>query len=280
LENTIKALRDDTGTITGMYGSSRDITERKRAEDLLERYSEDLEDMVAERTRELTEAHEKLVRSEKLAILGQFASGIAHDLRNPLNAIKSVAYLLGLGSGNKSEAELRSISILQEEVKRANYIIEGLLDFYRTTETDLKEIDIGRPIKELVDRISFSEDVEVVVELDKPVKALVDSKQIMRVFQNLTDNAIQAMPEGGTLTIRSTKKDGFVEIEFNDTGKGIPPENLDKVFEPLFTTRRLAGGTGLGLTVCKSIVEAHNGTIEVSSEAGKGTTFTVRLPID
>jgi PAS domain S-box-containing protein len=255
-----------------------DITDRRRAKEKLQQYSENLKDMVEQGTRDLTEAREKLVRSEKLSLLGQFATGIAHDLKNPLNIINNAAYVLKLGSSGKSERDLRSIRILGEEVKRANSIIEGLLDFYRTAEIDLKEMDIGKIIEELVNRISFAEDVEVVIELDKPINVLVDLKQVTRVFQNIMDNAVQSMPKGGTLKVCSANMKEFVQIEFSDTGTGISEENLDKVFEPLFTTRKLAGGTGLGLVICKSIVEAHNGTLTVSSKFGKGTVFTVKLP--
>jgi len=118
----------------------------------------------------------------------------------------------------------------------------------------------------------------VVIELDKPINVLVDLKQVTRVFQNIMDNAVQSMPKGGTLKVCSANMKEFVQIEFSDTGTGISEENLDKVFEPLFTTRKLAGGTGLGLVICKSIVEAHNGTLTVSSKFGKGTVFTVKLP--
>jgi len=250
------------------------VEERKKAEMTLKAYSEKLEETV----KDLREAQEKLVHKEKLSVLGQLASGVAHDLRNPLFAIKNAVYFLRMVL-EEPEAEVKeSLDILNREVGTSERIISSLLDFARPKPLVRRNVDINDVIREALSRITVPRNVEVVSQLDKSLPSiLTDPDQLGQVFGNIILNAIQAMPEGGLLTVKSeVPSPEWVGISFADTGIGIPRENLRKLFEPLFTTK--AKGIGLGLAITKTLVEAHDGTIKVQSEVGKGSTFTVRLP--
>jgi len=260
-------------------GVSTDITERKRMEQELKEYSENLELMVEKRTRELKDAQEKLVRTEKLAAIGQLAGGVGHELRNPLAAIKTSAYFLKMKLGKTAEEKVnKHLDMLEKQVDACNKIITDLLDFSRPGKTNIVEVDINQVVREMVKTIGAPANVEIATSLaaDLP-KVMADSGQLERIFSNLISNAIQAMPDGGSLSLRTSQSGGFVEVKVADTGVGIPQENLDKIFEPLFTTK--AKGVGLGLAIGRALVERHGGTIGVESQVGKGTTFTVRLPV-
>jgi PAS domain S-box-containing protein len=283
----------------------RDITERKRAEEELKEYSERLEEMVEERTRELRDAQEQLIHKEKLAVLGELAGGVGHELRNPLGAIKTAAYFLNMVLGEPEPEVNETLEILQKEVATSERIISSLLDFARAKPPALRKVDVNDIVQEALSRVTVPENVEVVSQLDESLPAiLADPDQLAQVFGNIILNAIQAMAEGGRLVIKTSaslrdartrlsslqaQAEGSVEpseasssewvaISFADTGMGIAEENLDRLFEPLFTTK--AKGIGLGLAVTKTLVEGHGGTVEVESEVGKGSTFTVRLPTD
>ena len=226
----------------------------------------------------LSTQHE-LVLSEKLAAIGQLASGVAHDLRNPLTVINNSIHFLRLKLSDADDKVHRYLDMMKKAVLKSSSVIEELLDLARTKEPVLKDVDISLLTTEAVNSMDIPENVKLIVEQDDDLqKVAADANQIERVFSNLVNNAVQAMPEGGTLTISSHQNKKIVVTEFRDTGKGITRENLKKVFEPLFTTKADAGGTGIGLAVSKTIVEAHRGSIKVKSEAGKGTSFIVKLP--
>jgi PAS domain S-box-containing protein len=261
----------------------RDITERKRAEEALKEYSEHLEEMVEERTKELRDAQEQLIRKERLAVLGQMAGGVGHELRNPLGAISNAAYFLSMVLEEPEPEVKETLEILQKEVKTSEMIISSLLDFARAKPPTRRKVDINDVVQETLSRATVPENVEVVSQLDETLPIiLADPDQLGQVFENIILNAIQAMPEGGQLVVKTSEvseklpKSEWVAISFADTGMGISQENLNKLFEPLFTTK--AKGVGLGLAVVKSLVDGHGGTIEIQSKVGKGSTFTVRLP--
>jgi PAS domain S-box-containing protein len=262
-----------------VFGLGKDITERKRAEKALKQYSERLEEMVEERTRELREAHEKLVRTEKLATLGQLAGGVGHELRNPLGVIKNAAYLLNMILEDTEPEVKEALDILGKEVATSDRIISSLLDFARAKPPTRREVDINEVVRETLSRIAVPENIEVATQLKEALPSiLADPDQLVQVFGNAITNAGQAMPEGGRIVVKSEAPSvGWVSVSFTDTGVGIPEENLNKIFEPLFTSK--AKGIGLGLAIIKTMVEAHGGDIEVQSEVGRGSTFTVRLPI-
>lgn len=258
----------------------KELTERKQAEEELAKHREHLEELVEERTKELRDAQERLVRSEKLALLGQLAGGVGHELRNPLGSIKNAAYFLKMAL-EKPEPEVKeTLEILNKEVATSEHIISALLDFARPKPPTRQKVEINRLLQEALSRTNVPEKIKVVSKLDKSLpQILADPEQLGQVFRNIILNALQAMPDGGQLEISSeVSTSAQLAISFADTGVGIPEDNLKKLFEPLFTTR--AKGIGLGLAITKTLVEGHKGTIEVQSKLGKGSIFTVRLPLE
>ena len=253
--------------------------ERKRAEEALREYSNRLEKRVEERTRELREAQEQLVRRERLAVLGQLAGGVGHELRNPLGAIKNAAYFLNMVIEEPEPEVKEMLEVLDKEVGTSEGIISSLLDFARPKPLSQQPADVNEVVQEALSRTTVPENVEVVSRLDEALPIIpADPVQLSQVFGNIVLNAIQAMSEGGQLTVTSeVAGPEWVSVSFTDTGVGISEENSEKLFEPLFTTK--ARGIGLGLALVKTLVEGHGGTIEVQSEMGRGSTFTVRLPI-
>jgi signal transduction histidine kinase len=260
---------------------------RQRAEQALKEYSERLEEMVEQRTQELREAQEQLVRQEKLAVLGQLAGGVGHELRNPLAVIKNTAYFLNMVLKEPEPEVKEALDIVDKEVGICNRTISSLLDFARAEPPVRRKVDVNDIVQAALSRITIPDNIEVVSQPDASVPAiLADPDQLAQVFGNITLNGIQAMPEGGRLVVKTLKtseasgkppRSEWVAVSFTDTGVGIPAENLGKLFEPLFTTK--AKGIGLGLVLVESLVEANGGSIEVQSEVGKGSTFTVILPL-
>ena len=260
----------------------REITERKRAEKELRKSNEELqtaEEELRVANEELVQTQEEMVHREKLAILGQLAGGVGHELRNPLGAIKNAAYFLNMALEQPEPEVKETLDILDREVTTSERIISSLLDFARPKPPTRQKVDINSVVQETLSRAGVPGNVKVVSQLDETLPAiLADSDQLGQVFGNIILNAVQAMPEGGQLVVKSeVPSPEWAAISFADTGAGIPKGDLKKLFEPLFTTK--AKGIGLGLAVTKTIVEGHKGTIEVQSEVGKGSTFTVKLPI-
>ena len=270
-------LKDEAGAIYGVVTLTFDITERKRAEEELRRHREHLEELVDKRTKELRDAQEELLRKEKLAILGQLAGGVGHELRNPLGVISNAVYYLKMVLPDADEAIKESLEMISAEVRNSTKIISDLLDFSRTRIPDREEAAVSELAAEALKKRPPPENVEATTEIAPDLPPVyVDPRQMGQVLGNLVVNAYQAMKEGGKLTISAQAEEGQVSLSVADTGCGIPEKNMTKIFEPLFTTR--ARGIGLGLAVSKSLVEANGGSIEVKSEEGKGSTFTVRLP--
>jgi signal transduction histidine kinase len=228
---------------------------------------------------DLKQAQEELIRKEKLAILGQLAGGVGHELRNPLGAIKNAAYFLNMAL-EKPEPEVKeTLEILEKEVATSERIISSLLGFARPRAPVRRKVHVNEVIQEALSRTDIAENVELVSQLDESVPTiLADPDQLAQVFGNLILNGVQAMLEGGKLTIKSkVESPNWVVVSVADTGVGIPEENLGKLFEPLFTSK--AKGIGLGLAITKALVEGHGGTIEVESVEGKGSMFVVKLPL-
>ena len=258
----------------------RDITERKRMENELRRYSEQLEELVEERTTALKESQERLVKTEKLAAIGQAATMVGHDLRNPLQAIENGVYYID-SELSKLQVSLEITETLQavhNSVDYADNIVKDLQDFASKKEPLFKKTDINTLIKETFRQIGQPENVEVILELDELPKIEVDHDMIKRIFVNLATNGIQAMEEkGGTMKVSTRKAKDCIEVNFEDTGMGIKKENLKRIFIPFFTTK--AQGMGVGLPICKRFIDIHEGNIKVKSKEGKGSIFTVTLPI-
>jgi len=263
-------------------------------------------DLVLVHTEDITgrkEMQERLVRSEKLAILGQLAGGVGHELRNPLGVISNAVYFLQMTLPDADETTSEYLGIISSEVRDAEKIVADLLDFSRTRTPDREEIAVSDLVTQVLGKRPPPEGVQVTTEIGPDLPPVyVDPRQMGQVLTNLVTNAYQAMPEGGRLTIHVSEGEGIerpgddlpvppspcLRVSISDTGCGIPHENLEKIFEPLFTTR--AKGIGLGLAVSKNLVEANEGSIAVESpstalgtgragEVGKGSTFTVRLPL-
>ena len=245
----------------------------------LESWNRKLETRVEERTRELARAQERLLRSQRLATVGQLGASVAHELRNPLGVINNSVYYLNTRLNDADAKMVKHLNIIAREVSAANKIITDLMSFTRVGQLKTSSAQPNSLVRRTLERAIVPDAVHVHVALapDLP-RVRVDAGKMEQVFLNLINNAVQAMPGGGDLHITAGVQHGHVEFAFLDTGTGIPPENIERIFEPLFTTR--AKGTGLGLAVVRTLVEAHNGEIAVRSRLGEGSCFTVRLPCE
>jgi len=229
---------------------------------------------------ELEQVQEKLIRAERLAAVGELASGVGHELRNPLNVIRNCAYLLKMTLSEKNDAEaIKTVAVLDKQVDAANRIITDLLDFTRITPPSPVRVDLKTLINECLNWITVPSQVNVRANLNGVAPIRTDPEQISRVFTNIISNALQAMnTRGGELDIETGEDAGYTWIRFRDTGCGIATANLERIFEPLFTTKHK--GIGLGLAISRRLVEENGGRIEVESREGEGATFTVRLPLE
>ncbi len=234
--------------------------------------------------RRLRQSQEQLIHAEKLTSLGQMAASIAHEINNPLAGVLTYAKLLTkkvAGDTFGKEEALDYLSKIESEVSRCSRVIRNLLDFARQTEPHFKLVDINQVLEQVLTMVGHQaqlQNVEVVKEFSSFLpKVMADFDQLQQIFTNLTLNAIQAMPGGGKLTLRTSAENSQVKVDVQDTGCGIPKENLSKLFTPFFTTKEKGKGVGLGLAVVQRIIERHKGRIQVQSEAGKGTTFSVYL---
>lgn len=229
----------------------------------------------------LKEAQEKLVMSERLAAAGRLARDVAHEINNPLAIMKNYIYIIGEKKMKEDDPNQQFLRIIDGEIDRVAKIIRSFNDFYKGTQaTTVEEVD---PVAALGELLAFCrEDLEakgIAVEerIAEVGKVMADKDKLKQVFLNLIKNACEAMPDGGRLTVETKKIDGKVSVSVTDTGVGIDKENLGKIFNPFFSTKGVKG-TGLGLSVSYGIIKNFNGDIEVESEVGKGTTFTVVLP--
>ncbi|OGO07591.1 MAG: hypothetical protein A2Y92_05550 [Chloroflexi bacterium RBG_13_57_8] len=233
----------------------------------------------------LEQTQQQLIQAAKLSSIGQLSAGVAHELNNPMAGILVYTRLMKekLARDNCDKEQLKSIlEKIESAIDYSTGIIRGLLDFARQSEPLLRPVTVSRAIDKamsLVGHQARAKRIEVIRE-EAPVLPLVvaDFNQLVQVFINLIVNAVQAMSEGGRLTMRAGEENGRVRIIVSDNGRGIPRENMEKLFTPFFTTREDEKGVGLGLAVSYGIIEKHGGRIEVKSEIGKGSTFTIFLP--
>jgi len=223
-------------------------------------------------TRQVDEKSSELMKSEKLAIIGELASRMAHDLRNPLSTIKNTIEIMESKPKLKIEEKLQYYGRLRRAMNRISHQVDDVLDFVRTSELKLQSYSVLDILNIVKDNITIPNDVSINVEQEH-VRINCDYRKIEAVFTNLLLNATQAVENKGSVRIHIIDNVQDVLIAFEDSGPGIDPENLDKIYEPLFTTKQL--GTGLGLSICKSIIEQHGGSITVKNNP---TTFLVRLP--
>jgi signal transduction histidine kinase len=227
----------------------------------------------------ILEIEEQLRRADRLSALGELSAGMAHEIRNPLGSIRGTAEILQDGI-DPADKRYEFTRILIKEVDRLNRVVEDFLRFARPAPVERGRFDVNETLREvliLTRQPALKNGVQTELAAG-PVPLLPgDREQLKQAFLNLVLNALQAMPDGGTLTIGTETADGQLRIRFADTGQGIPQENLERIFNPFFTTRQ--EGTGLGLAITHRIVQGHGGRIEVQSRLGEGTTFMVVLPL-
>lgn len=247
-------------------------------------YSSQLEEMVEAKTAELKSAQEMLIRSEKLASIGELAASIAHEINNPLQPIR-----INLGDmlediQNNIPIDIRAIQITQESVERIRRIVNQLLDFAgkrSNSDFEMELIDVSKTIETVVSlnrKFFEKEGMSIKLNTPTPLPVFGNKDQLEQVFMNMVLNAQAAMDRGGILTINGWVEKGEIFIQFSDSGCGIPEEQINKIFDPFFSTK--PNGTGLGLFVSYGIIQSHNGSINVESIVNKGTTFTVQLPAE
>ena len=262
------------------YGVSivRDATEKKQVQQNLQDYSKRLEETIAIRTSELKDTQSRLLKAERLAAIGELAGMVGHDLRNPLSGIKNAVYYLKKKGIAISKAQAKEMfDTIEKDIEYSNKIINDLLEYSREIHLKLTKHAANTLVNEAIRMIQVPDRIKSVNRVHEETLIWVNAEKMIRVFINLIRNAIDAMPERGTLEISSCQTRDHVEIAFADTGTGIPEEALQKIFTPLFTTK--AQGMGFGLAICKRIIEAHEGTITVETAVSKGTTFTITLPL-
>ena len=294
---------DELGMIAGSYNRMlRQIreatTERISLIERINNFNVELKSKVenataelTKRNRELRELNEKLlkmqlelVRLERLAVAGQLTATFAHEVGTPLNLISGHVQLL-IESFSDNEFLLKKLILVQSQIRRLSEIVRRLLDATRRPKLELAAVNLNQLIQEVSALIRPTLQLRKVefdhrLQEDLPV-IQADRKQLEQVLLNLINNSLDAMPDGGHLLIETeTRSDQFVAIKIADTGQGIERENIERLFQPMFTTKEIGQGTGLGLTICRAIVKEHGGAIEVKSTVGEGTTFSVFLPAE
>ena len=266
---------------------------RKELESKLKEQNEILEEMVRERTSELdkvieelraandtiTETYQHLLQSDKLATMGLMAGTVAHDIANPLTVVLSRARLL-LMKGTLGDDESDNMNIIIKNSQKIERLIFSITRFARKSSNEYTDINIIEVLRESLLMLSKSLNVhsitlEEIYEVEEPI-VWGEPNELEQVFTNLIQNALQAMETRGKLTIRINLKDNFIRVILEDTGPGIPAEKLSDIFEAFYTTKK--EGTGLGLNICKRIIQEHSGKISVESKIGKGTKFVIDLP--
>ncbi|MEW6714650.1 MAG: ATP-binding protein [Nitrospirota bacterium] len=277
---TVSPIYDPEGRLTGSIHAGLDITERKKMEEKLRMLTAELELKIEERTGQLIKAQEELARKERLTMIGQLAGGVGHELRNPLGVISNAVYFLKSVLSDADETVKEYLNIIKDEVDNSQRIISDLLDLSRTNTPHPRAISVEELVRLSLAKSVIPENIAMLIDLpDTLPYVLADPRQMGQVFQNIITNALQAMPEGGSLQIQAEEDiaSRAVKISITDSGKGISPENIEMLFQPLFTTK--ARGIGLGLVISRRFAEANNGKLDVESREGKGATFTVTLPV-
>jgi PAS domain S-box-containing protein len=274
-------IKDKEGNVIAALELAVDITEKKIMQSKLAEYSQKLKKKVEKRTEQLKQTQAKLVRSERLAAIGELAAMVGHDLRNPLTGIMGAAYYLqtkhGADIGTKGKEMLKSI---ENAINYSNKIVNDLLEYSIDLKLDLAEVTPKALLKNALPFLEVPDRTQIVNATQDYPSVKADTEKMHRVFVNIIQNAFDAMPKGGTLTIKSREVKGKLEISFKDTGAGMSEENLSKLKRevPLFTTK--AKGMGFGLPICRRIVEAHGGKLSVESKFEKGTKVTVTIPVN
>ena len=260
-----------------------DITEKEKNREALRKANDELEQRVMERTLELQQLHTQLLHSEKLAAIGNLSASIAHEFNNPLQSVMTIVKgIEQYSSLDKKEKNLLTLAL--QECSRMKNLIADLRDFFQPTSGETVYVDLHTILDALllISKKDFtSRKITIVKKYGDnipPIMAVAD--QLKQVFLNLMNNAADACENGGIITISTKKNEEYIAVHIEDNGKGIDSENMAHIFEPFFTTKPELKGTGLGLSVSYGIIKQHGGRIDVKSERGKGSTFSVLLPIE
>lgn len=281
---------DEIGELANSFNSMSRQLQAERNENVS--WTHTLEERVEQKTRELKRAHEHALHTEKMASIGKMAAVLAHEINNPLSGILTYAKLLHKwidrddGGRNHHQEICDSLDLIASESRRCGDLVKNLLTFSRTTPMNLQATNLNQVVDRSLRLVQHQLDlagIQVQPQLDPDLPpVLCDAAQIEQVLLALVMNALDAMPQGGNLWLTTSfgHEPNQVRIVVRDDGSGIPPEILPRIFEPFLTTKETGRGVGLGLAISHSILERHNGSIEVQSEAGRGTTFTVTLPWD
>jgi signal transduction histidine kinase len=289
-EVSVYPIWEKDGKIAKFIHISRDITQHRREEEEITRR---LEQMVEDRTHRLQETHEKLLHQDRMSSLGKLAAAVVHEINNPIAGILNLVMLIKRISAEQSlgAAELdqfkRYLDLMETETRRTSRIVSSLLAFSRQPIAEKQRVNLPQLIDHTLlinSNLLKIAGVRVERSMEPDLPELLGSEdQLQQVFMNLFSNAAEAMEGkgGGTLQIaaRCTLERQAVQIEVVDSGVGIPPESIPRLFEPFFTTQKKGGGVGLGLSVVYGIIQEHGGTIQAHSIAGEETTFTIRLPV-
>jgi len=288
---------DEIGHLARTFNNMIESLRQSRSE--IERYNRTLEEKIVERTLQLEEAQAQLIQSEKMGAIGQLAAGVAHELNNPLGGILGYAQFtleklqknVPEKTTNKEvQSYIRYVSDIETQARRCKTIVQNLLRFSRSSRTvDFDEVNVNKTIEETLTFVGHQlhlNQIELETVLDSNLPHIQgNAGQLQQVFTNLIINAMHASPPGSTIMVTSRfspalgEFGGTVELSFIDHGSGIKEEHLKRIFEPFFTTKEVGKGTGLGLSVSYGIIKEHGGEISVQSTVGKGTTFTIILPI-
>ena len=274
VEDFSRTLMDNNKKVR-VVGAVRDVTRRVTAERELELYTKHLEEVLDERTKALKDA-------ERLSAIGQTAAMVGHDIRNPLQSIVSSIFLVNAelnalpDSKEKTDAQ-EELAAITEQISYIDKIISDLQDYTKPLMPSIVEVELGKQIHTILSELTIPSDIQVEMKTDELIVLNLDPMFFKRIIVNLVTNAIQAMPDGGVLTLQSFIKGNEALVIVKDTGHGIPEEIQDKIFSPLFTTK--SKGQGFGLAVVKRLVEALGGIVTFESQAGAGTKFTVSIPL-
>lgn len=256
---------------------------RRRTKQAERLYEESIErnEQLAQANARLQEAQQQLVQSEKLAAVGQLTAGIVHDVKNPLAVVRGLAEEAQIDFADNEPLQ-EHLKMIRDNATRANNIVSDLLKFARQSDPEMRHQDLCETVRtslRLTDYLIRKGKVTLSTEFEtENMYVSYDAQQIEQVLVNLVQNAIQAMPDGGSLAVEVQEVGDWAQITVGDDGEGIPTQNLKRIFDPFFTTKPAGEGTGLGLSVSYGIMRQHGGSIEVESEVGAGTTFTLRLP--